>query len=82
MNNNEFPKQYKILKDLYGTFARKMDKSDFANSPQRYISELSYIRNLKNTAKELNIESEIQKMTEKEDIVCKKLSEFGISIAE
>lgn len=83
MNNNEkLPGMYKIAQASYVKFQSQMDKSDFANSPRRYISELSHIKSLKELATKFKLQGEIDKLNARKKEVDDKLKEFGIKVDE
>ena len=80
MNKKEaLPHAYKILKNSYDDFVQSMNKSDFANSPRRYMSELTYVRTLKNFAQENNLLQELKTMADKEESLLKKLADLGVT---
>lgn len=86
MNNNlnnqggKMPLALAKLNELYSEFSQKMDKSDFCNSPRRYIAELGYVQNLKKTSESYNFSAEAEKWDKKEQEIRAKLAEFGIKI--
>lgn len=81
-NSHNLPADFTTLKQLHKDFAEKMNKSDFANSPRRFITELSYIKILKELAKKYNLAEELKEINIQEAEIRKKLSEFGITIAD
>ncbi len=70
------------LLDIYEDFTDKMDKSDFTNSPRRYIVELNYVKNIKESAISSNIAAVAERMAQKEQDIRAKLNEFGIAIKD
>lgn len=81
-NNEKLPGMYKIAQTSYTKFQSQMDKSDFANSPRRYISELSYIKSLKDLAAKFKLQGEIEKLDARKKEIDDKLKEFGIKVDE
>jgi len=79
-NNNDLPRDIVMLGKIYSDFALKMDKSDFANSPRRYIVELNYVKNLKEKSIGYKLSLEAEKWAKKEEEIRSKLKEFGIKI--
>lgn len=80
MNKKEtLPYTYKMLKKSYDDFVRNMSKSDFSNSPRRYMSELMYVRTLKEAAKGNNLPQELKTMADKEESLLKKLADLGVT---
>ncbi len=78
--NENLPAALVKLEELYSDFIKQMEKSDFKNSPRRYIVELGYVKNLKKSSESFKLSSEIEKWTNKEKELCLKLDEFGIKI--
>ncbi len=84
-DNNEkaIPFELAQFLNIYKKFTEKMDKSDFANSPRRYIVELNYVKKIKELALSKNITIEAERMAQKEqDINAKLKDEFGIVIKD
>ncbi len=82
-NKKAIPYELAQFLNLYKNFTEKMDKSDFANSPRRYIVELNIVKEIKEMALSNNITSEAERMAEKEqDINAKLKDEFGIVIKD
>lgn len=82
ISNSDIPRSHILLKKLYSDFVLQMEKSDFCNSPRRYVSELEYVKNLINSSKNHNIDNEVVIWEQKKTEVVQKLKEFGITINE
>lgn len=68
------------LQELYSDFSDKMEKSDFCNSPRRYIVELGYVQNLKRTSAAYKLTAQTEKWEKREQEIVSKLTEFGIKV--
>ena len=77
---NNFPKILLQTRELYDDFVFQMQKSDFYNSPRRYIIERSYIKQLVNLAEKYKISQESEKWNLKLSEIEQKLADFGIKI--
>lgn len=67
-------------KKAYDDFVDKVNKSDFCNSPQRYIAELTFVRKLKDFYMKHQNLNLLQEITEREKEILEKLkNEFGIT---
>ena len=76
----KLPIEVATAKNLYKGFVEKMSKSDFANSPRRYIMELDYLKQIKTSATRYKLSSEVENAENKIiEITSKLKNEFGIT---
>ena len=71
---------YDNLKRSYYDYIEQTNKSDFANSPRRYIVELSFIKNLKDLAQQNKNKDECEKWNKREMEIRDNLLQWGIKI--
>ena len=74
----DLPFVFEQLEKSYLRFVKKMNKSDFCNTSNRYLSELAQVRELLTQAKKYNLSEQLQKYTEIEEKIKTKLQDFGI----
>ena len=75
-----YQKQYANLIYGYNAFVENMNKSDFCNSPNRYITEHTLIRSIIKLCQEKGLEDNLGDWLLKQIEVTKKLKEFGIRL--
>lgn len=79
-NSNNLPAIFLQMQKVYQDFVKQMEKSDFCNSPRRYIVELGYAKQLSNLADKYQIAAESEKWTSKISEIEQKLADFGVKI--
>lgn len=82
MNNasNNTPSNFSRLEKTYTEFCDGINKTDFANSPRRYIIENTLVKDLAKSAKENNLAEKEVFYAGKAQEIATKLKEFGIEI--
>lgn len=82
-NTNKDIDAYNDFKSTYQELVKKLNAGDFKNSQTRYITELEFVIDLKEMAKERNIESEYKQWDEKEKQIREVLlKNFGVEFDE
>ena len=76
--NSKKPYELQQLEQIYVNFQSKAQKSDFCNSPRRYIIELEQVKQLKELSISYQLDDEVEKWAKKEEEIKLKLEEFGI----
>ncbi len=76
--NTQTSNPYDNLKKAYLDFVKQMSKSDFSNSPRRYIIELNLVQELKNLSSQNQEEQDI--WIEKENKIRDSLLQWGVEI--
>jgi len=84
INLNKFseglPSEVALMKKNYDNFIATINKSDFANSPHRFLVELNYLKELKNVTDKHNLLNESEKIQIDIDKIIEKLkNDFGIT---
>ncbi len=84
MNNkiltNVLPYELKSALEIYHGFVKKISKTDFANSPRRYIMELEQLKVISEVSQKHGIAEESEKAQEEISKITEKLkNEFGIT---
>lgn len=82
MNNtsNNTSSNFSRLEKAYNDFCKDINKTDFANSPRRYMIENTLVKNLAISAKEHKLSIQEALYTKKAEEIANKLKEFGIEI--
>ena len=79
-NKNKSP-MFNLTYKNYKDFLKSMEKSDFSNSPTRYITEYRMLESLLKYAIQDKNEEEINSINQKlEEIKEKLLNDFGITL--
>ncbi len=74
------PSNFSRLEKTYTEFCEGISKTDFANSPRRYIIENTLVKDLAESAKEHKMAEKEEFYTKKAQEIAQKLKEFGIEI--
>lgn len=76
---NNIDSKYQKMEDYYTDFIKKAERSDFANSPRRFVAELKIVEQLIEQAKTKNLTQKAEIYAAKKAEILAKLKEFGIS---
>lgn len=79
-DSNNLPNVFLQMQKVYQNFVKQMEKSDFCNTPRRYIVELGYAKQLSNLADKYKIPVESEKWSSKIVEIEQKLADFGVKI--
>ena len=71
---------YDNLKRSYYDYIEQTNKSDFANSPRRYVVELTFVKNLIANIPEDKKDIETERWKKREQEIHEKLLEWGIKM--
>ncbi len=83
MNNisSDLPSNFSRLEKAYKEFCANISKTDFANSPRRYMIENTFVKDLASSAKEHKLLQQEEFYSKKAAEIATKLKEFGIEIS-
>lgn len=79
--SNNIPFNFSQQEQTYKEYCTSISKTDFANSPRRYIIENTFVKDLLKSAKEYKLPSKEEYYLKKADEIATKLKEFGIEIS-
>jgi len=80
-SNDKTDKDIQKAKFFYNEFVNRMNKSDFCNTLDRYLTELSYVRRLIELYNEKNSPDLVQEMIDRETFIMDKLkNDFGYTV--
>lgn len=77
---SNIPFEFLVSEKMYNQTVEKVNKSDFANSSSRYLSELAQVKNLKELSQRFNLNDKLNHYTEIEEQIINKLKHFGFNI--
>lgn len=80
MKNNNLPLKFAELEREYIEFKKNIEKSDFANSAQRYILQRGYEKSLLEMAENFILQDKIKEYSNFLNDTIVKLEENGIKI--